>query len=369
MARTTWIAAPAFNAAPELLKALHIRLSLNDQWGLNASYSHLADYYLSTRPDSALYFAKKMYAIAQRINSPDDQLGALDRLIRLTPGEQIKFYFLRYQKLNDSLQTSRNTAKNRFAYIRYQVERKEAENLKLQKENAEKQYQLSQRNLLLLIGFLGFLVISGVAVLWYRKRKRLQEEKQLQAVKETQRKASKKVHDTLANDIYRIMKKVQHDPEIDKAWLLDNIDDVYKRSRDISYDIVQNSDDRFHEKIAELLKSFATETTKVVLVGNDEELWKKVDTAHTFELKYVLQELLVNMQKHSGASNVVIKFEAKGSYIQITYFDNGIGLPPGTIHKNGLRNTGNRMNGIGGQITFDSGAGEGLTIQILLPTV
>jgi hypothetical protein len=260
------------------------------------------------------------------------------------------------------LETIRNAAKNQFALIRYGVEKSKAENLKLQKDNTEKKYQL---------GFILFIVSIGIMVIaiWYRKRKTRQELDKQSAVNETRQKASKKVHDTLANDAYRIMKQIQRDELLNKEWLLYNVDDLYVRARDISYDIIQAPNDDFYLKISELLRSFGTEDTKVLIVGNKKELWEKVDPAHQFELKYILQELMVNMRKHSKAKNVVIKFEFSEDRFLIAYHDDGIGLAKDAIQKNGLTNTGNRIKTMGGDIIFDSGSGKGLQINLSLPAI
>src|SRR5690606_402122 len=45
LARAKWLQSPGYRATPELLLALQIRKNENDTWGLNASYSHLSDYY------------------------------------------------------------------------------------------------------------------------------------------------------------------------------------------------------------------------------------------------------------------------------------------------------------------------------------
>lgn len=363
MAKTKWLQDPGYRAAPDLLHALHIRTRLNDLTGQNASYMHLSDYYAQSHPDSALFFAGEMYKVAGRIPSTDDQLDALQKLIRLSPAAASKNYFTIYQRLNDSVQTAHNAAKNQFALIRYDAEKNKLDNLRLQKDNTEKKYELIKKNILL-YSTIGLLILmTGGAVVWYRKRKQRQEEETREAVRETQRKASKKVHDTLANDIYRVMKKVQYEAGLDREELLDDIDDVYRRARDISYELVPGADEDFQEKISTLLLSFGSETTKVVLVGNSRELWQKIEPVHKFEIKYILQELMVNMQKHSRATNVVVKFEEEEGRCVITYADDGIGMPEGTIYKNGLTNTGNRIKAIQGELNFDSSS-KGLTIQL-----
>src|SRR5690606_19010553 len=119
----------AYNAAPHLLTALKIREKENDKWGKNSSYAHLAEYYEQSRSDSALFFARKRYAIAREIKSADDQILALRMLIRLSPSDAAKWYFEVYQQLSDSVQLARSAAKNQFALIRYEVEKNKTEHL------------------------------------------------------------------------------------------------------------------------------------------------------------------------------------------------------------------------------------------------
>jgi hypothetical protein len=52
-----------------------------------------------------------MYDVAKNIDSPDDQIEALEKLISLKILQNSKQYFQVYQSLNDSLQTARNKAK------------------------------------------------------------------------------------------------------------------------------------------------------------------------------------------------------------------------------------------------------------------
>ncbi|RYE51996.1 MAG: tetratricopeptide repeat protein, partial [Sphingobacteriales bacterium] len=263
MASTKWLQNPKYNAAPELLKALRIRESSEDIRGQNSSYSHLANYYHKSKPDSSLYFAGKMYEIAKKLKSPDAQLDALQKLIKLNPIVNANRYFIRYEQLNDSLQRSRNAAKNQFALIRYHTEKSKTDNLILQKENSERRLELIRERIRFYAVLSIFTLAILIAIFWYKKRKRRNEKEKQEAILENQRKASKRVHDTLANDLYRIMKTVQFESEPSPAWLIDNLDDVYQRARDLSYDIVTEAEN-FELKIATLLKSFATETTRVV---------------------------------------------------------------------------------------------------------
>lgn len=367
MARTQWLYDPAYNAAPELMRALRIRERINDQWGLNASYAHLAEYYTHLKTDSALLYATKMYSIAMRLNSPDDKLGALEKLIAVCPPPDTKKYFLRYHQLDDSLQTARNAAKNQFAFIRYEVEKNKADNLKLQNENSEKQLQLIKQRVLLYGILLTFIALTFFGIRWNRKRKQQQVLETQEAIRETQRKASKQVHDTLGNDIYRVLKNVQNAPTLDRGWLVENIDDVYKRARNLSYEINIPTNEDFPEHLSSLLQSFGTDDVRIILTGNKPSFWQKVHPTAKLELLYILQEMMVNMQKHSKATNVVLKFELEGTIGRINYFDDGIGIATGTKHQNGLANTGTRIKAIGGDIIFGNVMNKGLEIQLTFP--
>jgi hypothetical protein len=68
------------------------------------------------------------------VNSPDDRLLALQKLIPLTDEQNSKKYFAEYRQLSDSIQTVGNNAKNQFALIRYETERHKADNFLLQRK-------------------------------------------------------------------------------------------------------------------------------------------------------------------------------------------------------------------------------------------
>src|SRR5690606_4084000 len=89
-----------------------------------------------------LFYAYKMYEVANKLNSANDRLTALKKLIMLGPSKTAKPHFEVYQKLNDSLQTARNAAKNQFAIIRYETEKHKADNLQLLQENTVKKHQM-----------------------------------------------------------------------------------------------------------------------------------------------------------------------------------------------------------------------------------
>lgn len=361
LASAKWERNEKYNAVPELLKALQIRKRENDIWGQNSSYSHLADYYFKSHPDSALFYATQMYHIAQKIKSPDNQIEALQKLIKLSPNEETKYFYSVYEKLNDSVQTARSAAKNQFALVRYDVEKSKADNLVLQKDVSAKRYQL-----IIIISIA--LLLFSYGILWYRKRKQKIELKAKNAIRENQLQTSKKVHDKVANKIYRVMSEVENKDDLNKDHLLDQLEYIYNTSRDISYEITENRQLKtFSLQLSDLFSAYISNTRLIEVIANDEELWANVQEKTKGEIFIVLLELMNNMKKHSGATRVKIEFKRHQNIISIHYQDNGIGLPKKMTFNNGLRNTETRIENISGTITFETMNKTGLGISISFP--
>lgn len=370
-AMTKWYKDPGYDPQPDLLRALHIRLHERDLWGQNSSYAHLADYYVKKQPDSALSYARKRYITARQLKSGDDLIQALQTLIRLGSTDSTKHYFEEYRQLNDSVQLARRAAKNQFALIRYEVEKNKADNLRLQKENAEKAYQLSRQRISTAIVALLALIFSAGGSYWYKKRKQRLELEAQNRIRAHQLKTSKKIHDVVANGLYRVMAEIENQNHVDREGILDKLENMYEKSRDISYETegLPATSHGFHEKITNLLASFATDSTKVVIAGNDPGVWENLPLDARHEIEHILQELMVNMRKHSRASNVAVRFEQQDSALHIYYTDNGIGLPEAFQRRNGLTNTGNRIESLRGVITFGTEVGKGLKIHISFPVI
>jgi len=296
-----------------------------------------------------------MYTVAKRLHSPDDELEALEKTLEREGPGTIKALFSRYQSLNDSLHTNRNNAKNQFALIRYEVAKNKADNLALEAENTEKKWQiLLQWALIALITF-----FSVGAIIWLRKRRQ-------RLLREQQLKTSQKVHDVVANGLYYLMRKIEYE-EPGKEIVLDELEQLYEQSRDISYDQPEAAPPDYAGSLEALLSSFGTATTKIAIVGNTAETWAMVPAPVKSELRYILRELMVNTQKHSGAANVVVRFERLPGLLAIRFTDDGQGLPPDFQPGNGLRNTENRMAGLGGTLSFDTAVTAGVRIHLALP--
>jgi signal transduction histidine kinase len=366
LASLRWKADKSFNPIPELHKALDIRLHLKDEVDITSSYNHLADYYLTSNNDSALFYAKKMYALAQKTNSTDDQIDALRKLTSMAARPEFRLLLSRYQFLSDSMQIAQSRAKSQFAVIRYESEKSKSENLVLREDNTQKKLQILRQRVFVLGSILLATLIVGGAIWKYRKKRQQVELDSQTAIRENQLKLSQKVHDTVANGLYRMMSEIEHAKTIEKESLLDRIEELYERSRDISYEPIETGKNTARQ-INQVITAFATSNTKVSVVGNQNNLWADIPSAIVKELEPVLQELMVNMKKHSGARHVVLQFAKSDGRLIIFYKDDGRGFQPNFYKGNGLTSTGNRINQIGGQITFANETANGAEIKIIVP--
>lgn len=364
----SWLESNNYKAEEGLLAAVILRQKINDKSGLISSHSHLAEYYLRLDRAKALYHINEKYRLAKVIKNPNDRLEALDFLVKNDKGIHLQGYFTEYQQLNDSIQLSRDKAKNRFALIEFDVEKKKAENLLLQKGLVQKEYQITKKNILIISISLGTLAFIIGAFFWYKKRKQTMLLESDNKLKEQQLKVSKKIHDVVANGIYQVMTKIENQEDFDKEKILDELEFVYEKSRDISYEkAAPENKSEFSKRISTLIASFNNENVKTYLAGNDENIWKTLKEFTREEIYQVMRELLINMKKHSQATLVAFKFERKNNRIQIQYTDNGIGISEGITYKNGLTNTDSRIEAIHGEIIFDTETEKGLKIYISFP--
>jgi tetratricopeptide (TPR) repeat protein len=363
LASAKWLQNVNYNAAPELRSALFIHEQNHELFGQNFCFARLADFYSEKNNSLAVSYANKMYVVARELNSPIDKLEALYKLVKLSSPQQSKQYFFAYEKLDDSLQLARANAKNQFALIRYNT-------LKLEKDNAEKEYQLTKQKIIIYEVVTVGCLIGIFLTLWYRKRKKvLQKEKELE-VKKTELRYVKKVHDRVANKIYNTMMEVENADDIDRKTIADKLESIYNISRDISYE--SNEIDhrlQFAHQLSQMLNNYSSGSIEIIINGNGQELWLDVGEDIKSEIIILLQELMTNMMKHSQATVVQLLFKRIENQIQIDYIDNGIGVEGKPLYKNGLTNTGNRITDINGTINFDTTVSKGLKIEISFPVI
>lgn len=181
---------------------------------------------------------------------------------------------------------------------------------------------------------------------------------------------SRKVHDEIANEIYGTLHYLETEEVISgakKEKLISQLDTIYLLTRNISRET--NDIDvglRYPVQLKLMMGAYADDGVNIIVKGINKIDWGKVEDTKKIVVYRILQELMVNMKKHSEATVVLIDFNAEKKKIRIIYSDNGIGANGCTELKlkNGLLNVENRMVSIGGTVTFDTKAEKGFHLEL-----
>lgn len=352
-------------------EGLQIRKATKDTYGSIESYLHLADYYSKKDLQKSDENAHAAYAIATKLNSVDERLEALQILISNDNSPKTNKYVQHYFSLNDSIIKVRNNFKNKFAKIKYDSQKEKDENEKLRLEKAENQLSLQRDKYLKIvfaIVFVFLLILILILIRYFRNKNKAIEFK---TSYNTETRIAKKIHDELANDVFQVIAFTESQPlakERTKEDLLQKLDDIYGRVRGISKENNRiDTGAHFTKSIKDMLSTYQTNARNVMVTNLESIDWDHIDDVKKITISRILQELMVNMKKHSHANLVVLKFESDQKSIFINYMDNGVGCENDKISKNGLTNMESRILAVKGTIEFDTQHDKGFRARIAMP--
>lgn len=351
-----------------LNEGLKLRLKIGDEYGSIGSYLHLAEFYSKVNIQKSNEYAQKAYELATKSNSVDERLKALSLSISSNAGTQ---YAQKYISINDSIINIRNNFKNKFAKIKYDSKKEKDENQKLRLEKAENELALQKAQYQRIFFTIG---IVGLFLLLIYLRKRYENRNRIEKIKtayDTETRIAKDIHDELANDVFNTITFTQTQSLIadhNKDTLLQKLDQIYARVRGISRE--NNDIDtgiNYSNNLKDMLSTYNSSKTNVLINSIEKVNWELIEDLKKITIQRILQELMVNMKKHSEASVVVVKFENSTNTIFINYSDNGKGCEKTKIIKNGLQNMENRISAIKGTITFETEPDKGFKVKITMP--
>lgn len=350
------------------LTALKINIKTKSHFGLVQNYKYLSIFYEKTNPKLAHDYAKKSYEHACIINSATNKANSLAQLIKTSEGNELKKYSLKYIKIIDSITIGRRKSKNQFAQIKYDSKRDKAENLQLRSLQTENNLQLEkQKNQILILSLLIICSLGGITFLYFNLKSKGRNQKK-EAIYKSETRISKKLQDELADDVYQTLAFAgNYDLELtkNKNQLLNNLDRIYSQTRNISKEnsnIITN--ENYAIALKEMISEYKSSKQNILTIGFDNIIWNKMEKNKKIIVYRVLQEILVNIKKHSDASLIMIAFKIIGKKITIDCMDNGHGLQNNNlIFKKDLQNVENRINTINGTIIFDINSQNGFKLS------
>ncbi len=334
-----------------MFEALKIRVEDKDVGYYYTSYKHLTEYYKDIgNLEEAKKYANLAYEAASLYRQPFLK-DALPRLLELSEDKLV----LEYVKMNDSLTKERLLIDEKYSSAKYNLEKEQFRTFEAQLQK-ERQKKLK---LIYLFSGLFVLLMAVLRIVILRNRHKKEKVKQ---VYNTERRISKKVHDEVANDMSGLMSFVENNqelPEHQKTILLNALDDLYIRTRDISTQAANIDVINFSESLRYLLMQHNRNGTKMITNDINTISWTKVSDYKKMAVFRCIQELLVNMKKHSEAKVVSIVFKEHGRKKEILYSDDGKGFAIERVQLNGLLNVESRIKGIKGSINFRTSEGHG----------
>ncbi|WP_051234357.1 tetratricopeptide repeat-containing sensor histidine kinase [Flavobacterium denitrificans] len=360
----------AFKCFDESLK---LTLTLNDDYELIGNYHAFYKYYKKyNNPELKKINAEKAYYCAKRAKAASYEINMLAQLIEADNAENSRKHWKVYIKKVDSLIVSRKKAKNQFADAIYNSKKDREENLELKTQKAEKELQIERqknRNIILYISIV--FALSAFLFLFFHLSKKGKKEKK-DAIYISEARISRKLDAELANDLYHTIALVQkEDLELsqNKNQLLNNLEEIYSKARNISKEnSLITTDENYISELKEMISGYKTQKVNILLQGFDTVRWNQIEKNKKIILYRVMQELFLNMKKHSEASLVSVTLKISNNILTASYVDNGIGTKNNPlILKNGLQNVENRIKTIKGTITFDKNSDKGFKLSFTFP--
>ncbi len=341
----------SLSAKDSLLKAKEMRLALGNTKGLFSSYRQLALVEAGNgNPREAKAYTEEALSVAHAINSAAYLKEALSLFSEISNDLTLQAY----AALSDSLERIERYQENTYASMKYNITKEREKTLAGELREAQ------EKNEKHLFQALGVIVILIAAFLFYVLLQRFKKAKALEVYR-TETRISSKVHDEVANDVYRVMTKLQTGSAI-QTDILDDLEDIYTKTRDISKESsIIEVRDNFEETLTDLLLGYNATDVNIITRNIHTIQWQLLPDNKKRVIYRVLQELMTNMRKHSKASLAVVSFRESGKKITVEYNDNGVG---GTLQKNnGLQNAENRIHAINGSITFEAEPQKGFKVR------
>ena len=368
LAYSKWLNDPKENILQTLQKNLKLKKSKNDIVGLVDSYEYLAKYFMKKDITKAISYANMLIESSKILGHPKGVLKGLKIIMKVDDTNLHSKN--QYINLKDSITLSHLNTRNQYAKIKYDNTKTLQANKTLIQKNEEEKLLKSIYALFALIA-----VVIFTFYLYYSQQKRKEthlkyEQDKLQSVYKTETDISKKIHDEIANGIYQVMIHAQNENNPLSEKSIDKLDQIYKRTRNFSHQISEISvNENYLTELQGMLEDYQSQDTNIVVSGIKSMSWNNISEIKKETVYRVLNELMVNMTKHSQAHLVVLKFTQSKKYIKISYSDNGIGITNNQfVVGTGLKNVENRIHSIQGTFNFENNHNKGVQINIAFPS-
>jgi signal transduction histidine kinase len=232
------------------------------------------------------------------------------------------------------------------------------------------------------VALLTMYTIIAVLIAWlpYIANLSLSANIKKKTIVEERSRLSRELHDSLAQRIGSLILKI----DVLKGTVSDvNTSDALSQIANIKHDMQETylevreiidqlrvkmpDDPRILPTLAQYTQEFSQNTgidCKLYLADGHADL----QPLATVEILRIVQESLNNIRKHSGASQIEVKFESTNESVKVIVKDNGKGFIPASVKgQHGLTVMKERAEGIGGKLEVISSPGKGTAVEVSIP--
>lgn len=392
-----------------LLKALNMSRKVNDRIVMVSSGMHLSEIYLAKanqvemnlskenkaetyltdkNKELATYYAENAYATAKEITYNEGILGSLELLMKVSNPNQGIAYGQEYIRISDSLQMQERAFQNKFARIRFETDK-----LEVAKNKATKKSQF----LLIIFSISVILFLMGYIVLQRRNnRKELEYQEGQQKSNEeifnlmlaqqgkleegkhlAKQRISEELHDGILSRLFGLRLSLdslnnKHGKDVEKlrSSYIDQLKDLGKEIRKISHDLNSEGftkDNLYPDVLRKLLKDQLEPQQVTYEFLYDQEInWDLISNPKKVHVYRIIQECLMNINKHANAKHITVTFKSKDASVELTIEDDGVGMDASKAKSGiGMKNIKSRVAQIAGSYKIISKINLGTQIQIL----
>lgn len=294
----------------------------------------------------------------------------------------------------NKLKQNENLIKIKESQIKYQTEKKEKQNLVLEKQKTKNQnIAIGLGGSLALGSIIAFLLFKNTK----RKQKLAEQQKEIESQKlatvlkeqeltaidamiEGQEKERQRIANDLHDDLGGLMATVKlhfnalkdkDSPELfDKTNSL--IEEAYQKVRSVAH--AKNSGVIAKQGLLKAVQNMAdkiSSSNKIQIEVIDHGLDNRLENSLELTIFRVIQELITNVIKHADATEATVHLTNHEDSINIMVEDNGKGFNPSQITKTnkgmGISSIDKRIEHLDGKLTIESEKNKGTTVIIDIP--
>ena len=371
------------------LRSVEITKNNGQNADLLYKYLYLGEFYANQKDTSnAIKYLSDAKVIAQEASNSNELMTILKLLSKIDKVNS-EAYSLEYILISDNQQELQTRTRDKYARIEYETDKIEDANKTLSRNNVLIIGISVVSIVFLLIFIIGrYVKFKNKELRFLRMQEKASEEifsllaeqqKKINQAKETEKtKIAQELHDGIVSALYGIRINLEYlnpncqQDAIDKRMnYLEELKKVESDIRSISHDLSRNAffdNSDYNKLLSDLVeKQEGISATRFTYINADNFNWNTVPNLCKINLYRVIQEAIVNVNKHASAQNCLITVQNIENQIRILIQDDGIGFNSKS-KKNGIgyRNMISRIKHLEGTIDITSEIGKGTTIEILV---